>query len=71
MINKTIIIIENESILISLALSIILMVFGLWLGKVFLYKYKLKTFNDIRGFGVAIASILGGLYLLIDTLWSL
>ncbi|MAO16629.1 MAG: hypothetical protein CMH44_07090 [Muricauda sp.] len=58
----------NSTIVINILLGISLIIFGIWLFKLILKKYKVKTFYDVKGISVALASVLGGLFLIIKNL---
>ncbi len=61
---------ENKEgyILIDLILSLVLLLFGIILLVIIVRKYKVKTFYDIKGLGVAIVSIIAGIYLLVKAI---
>lgn len=64
----TMIKVQNNENFIDITIAFGLIVFGLWLLKIVITKYKLKTFYDVKALGVSIASIVGGIYLLLSSL---
>ncbi len=56
----------TTSIIINLLLGISLITFGIWLGKLTLNKYKLKSYYDFQLLGASICSLIIGVYCLIN-----
>jgi hypothetical protein len=55
---------ENNPI-IEISIGILLIIIGIWM----IRKIKIKTFYDIKGFGVGVACLLGGITLLLKVLF--
>ncbi len=56
----------TQNIIINLILGISLIAFGIWLGKLTINKYKLKSYYDMQLLGASISSIIIGIYCLIN-----
>lgn len=54
----------------DIAIAVTLIIFGLWLLKIVITKYKFKTFYDVKILAVAVASIVGGIYLLLSSIFA-
>ncbi len=63
------IILTRFKIILNLIIGFILISLGLWLLFSFIKKLKIDSFYDIKGFMIGIACLIGGLFLILKSLF--
>jgi len=56
---------NKNNLIIDISIGVLLIIIGIWM----IRKIKIKTFYDIKGFGVGVACLLGGITFLLKILF--